>query len=47
MIDVMSSFDYATTTGITDPKDDKLMFLNGIEQVKYLRGRREYERSKK
>jgi len=46
MIDVMNSFDDTTTTEITDPTDDKLLFLNGREQLKYLCGKREYERNK-
>ena len=46
MVDVMNSFDNTTTTENTDPKDDKLIFLNGREQLKYLRGKREYQKKK-
>ena len=42
----MNSFDDTTTTENTDPNDDKLIFVNGRERLKYLRGKREYERNK-
>ena len=40
----MNSFDNTTTTENTDPKDDKLIFLNGREQLKYVRGKRNFKR---
>jgi hypothetical protein len=46
MIDVMNSFDDATTTESSEPTDDKLVFLNGKEQLKFLRGKREYRGKK-
>ena len=42
----MNSFDDTTTTENTDPNDDKLIFVNGRERLKYFRGKREYERNK-
>ena len=35
-----------TTTETTDPKDDKLLFMNGKERLKYFRGKRDYQRNK-
>ena len=43
---MVSSNDTTTTVENTDPKDDKLVFLNGREQLKYLRGVREHQRKK-
>jgi hypothetical protein len=38
--------DDTTTIENTDPKDDKLIFMDGREQLKYLRGKRDYQRRK-
>jgi len=46
MVDIMVSSNDTTTKINTDPKDDKLIFLNGREQLKYIHGKREYERKK-
>ena len=45
-IDFMNNFNDKETTENTDLKDDKLLFLNGKEQLKYLRGKRDYQRKK-
>jgi hypothetical protein len=45
-IDFMNYFNDKETTENTDPKDDKLLFLNGKERLKYLRGKRDYQRKK-
>ena len=42
----MKSFNDTTTTESTDTTDDKLIFVNGRERLKYFRGKREYERNK-
>jgi len=39
----MSKFNNKETTENNDPKDDKLLFLNGKERLKYLRGKRDYQ----
>jgi hypothetical protein len=46
MIDVMVISKDTTTIENTDPKDDKLIFLNGGKQLKYLRGKRNSQRKK-
>jgi hypothetical protein len=35
-----------TTTESTDPKDDRLLFLNGRDRLKYIYGKRDYQRRK-
>ena len=42
----MNGLNDTTTTETTDPKDDKLLFLNGKERLKYFRGKRDYQRKK-
>jgi hypothetical protein len=42
----MNNFDDTTTTENTDTTNDKLIFVNGTERLKYFRGKREYERNK-
>ena len=42
----MKSFKDPTTTEGPDLKDDKLLFLNGTERLKYFRGKRNFERKK-
>lgn len=46
MIDAMVSSNDTTTNKNTDPKDDKLIFLNGRERLQYFRGKREFQRKK-
>jgi hypothetical protein len=46
VIVMVSSSDTTTTVENTDPEDDKLIFVNGREQLKYLRGQREHQRNK-
>jgi len=42
----MKGFKDPTTTEDPDLKDDKLLFLNGTERLKYFRGKRDFERKK-
>ena len=46
IFNVMNSFDDTTTTESSEPTGDKLVFLNGKEQLKFLRGKREYRGKK-
>ena len=46
IFNVMNSLDDTTTTEGSEPTGDKLVFLNGKEQLKYLRGKREYRGKK-
>jgi len=42
----MKYFKDPKTTESPDLKDDKLLFLNGTERLKYFRGNRDFERKK-
>ncbi len=42
----MKSFKDSTSIESPDLKDDKLLFLNGRERLKYFKGKRDFERKK-
>ena len=46
MIEVMKSSKDSTITNSDDPTDDKLLFLNGRERLKYFHGKRDFQRKK-